>query len=84
MDSIAIGLGWDPEEDDNVDIDASCIMLSKGRSSSPEIVYFGHKTSSDKSVKHSGDNLDGEGEGDDEQINIKVILIYYSFSSCSM
>jgi len=37
-----------------------------------ETVYFGNKKNSNHSIKHSGDNLTGEGEGDDEQITIDL------------
>lgn len=35
-------------------------------------IYFGNKSSKDLSVVHSGDNLTGKGEGDDERINVNV------------
>ena len=35
-------------------------------------VYYGQLQSSDKSVQHQGDNLTGEGDGDDEQIHINL------------
>jgi len=35
-------------------------------------VYFGNKTSSDGAIKHGGDDLTGEGKGDDEIIKINL------------
>ena len=35
-----------------------------------DTVYFGNLRSQDGSIQHTGDNLTGEGEGDDEQIKI--------------
>lgn len=57
----------------NVDCDASVIMLEDDRLVNQEdVVYFGRKTSVDGSIKHSGDNLTGEGAGDDETIFIEL------------
>jgi len=62
---ISIGLGWDSK----VDIDASIICLDKhGRMI--DWVYYSRKISKDKAIIHSGDNLTGEGSGDDETIRI--------------
>ena len=78
LNKIRIGLGWDPLEEnsfsadssDEIDLDASCIMME-----GPNVVdtiYYGKKTSNDGSVKHGGDNLTGEGEGDDERIYVEL------------
>ncbi|MDR3542199.1 MAG: TerD family protein [Desulfosporosinus sp.] len=67
-------LGGKPAE---IDCDASAIMLDEQNklTSKERLVYFGHLQSADKSVKHSGDNLTGGGEGDDEQIHVDLTLI---------
>ncbi|TWT27450.1 TerD family protein [Planomicrobium sp. CPCC 101110] len=58
----------------DVDCDASVIMLDEnGKLNSKEnLIYFGNKKSKDGSVVHSGDNLTGAGEGDDETIQIDL------------
>ncbi|PSL34355.1 stress response protein SCP2 [Planomicrobium soli] len=58
----------------DVDCDASVIMLDEsGKLKSKEnLIYFGNKKSKDDSVVHSGDNLTGAGEGDDETIQIDL------------
>lgn len=58
----------------DIDCDASVIMLDEnGKLKGKEnLIYFGNKQSRDGSVVHSGDNLTGEGEGDDETINIDL------------
>ena len=38
-----------------------------------DVIYFGNLKSKDGSVEHSGDNLTGDGDGDDEQIFIELI-----------
>ena len=57
-----------------IDCDASAILLDAQNklTSKDRLVYFGNLTSGDKSVKHSGDNLTGAGDGDDEQINVEL------------
>lgn len=57
-----------------VDCDASVLMLdANGKLTRKEdLIYFGNLKSSCKSVQHTGDNLTGEGEGDDEQIIVNL------------
>ena len=57
-----------------VDCDASAILLDAQYklTSKDRLVYFGNLQSGDKSVKHTGDNLTGAGDGDDEQINVDL------------
>lgn len=54
----------------NIDCDASVIMLGANDKlgSNKNVIYFGNLKSDDGSVQHSGDNLTGDGDGDDEQI----------------
>ncbi|MBL4953838.1 TerD family protein [Neobacillus sp. OS1-32] len=54
----------------NIDCDASVIMLGANDKlgSNKDVIYFGNLRSNDGSVQHSGDNLTGDGDGDDEQI----------------
>ncbi|MFT8321739.1 MAG: TerD family protein [Bacillus sp. (in: firmicutes)] len=58
----------------NVDCDASVIMLGENDKvlHNSDVIYFGNLKSKDGSVQHSGDNLTGAGDGDDEQINIDL------------
>jgi len=57
-----------------IDCDASAILLNDQNklTSKERLVYFGNLQSADKSVKHTGDNLTGAGEGDDEQIQVDL------------
>jgi tellurium resistance protein TerD len=87
LSNVIVGLGWDPAEpargffgvkkQANVDCDASALLLSEsGKLLKKEnLVFFHNKQSPCNSVVHSGDNLTGEGDGDDEQImvNLKAI-----------
>ncbi|KYG35434.1 TerD family protein [Priestia endophytica] len=57
----------------NVDCDASVLMLQDDKITKKEqLIYFGNLKSSCGSVTHSGDNLTGEGAGDDEQILVSL------------
>src|SRR5689334_11347333 len=58
----------------NVDCDASVIMLGANErlQSNNDVIYFGNLKSQNGSVQHSGDNLTGDGDGDDEQIMVDL------------
>jgi tellurium resistance protein TerZ len=62
--SILLGLGWDVGSQ-QIDLDASCATFDQNRQLL-ETIYFGNKNSKNGAIKHSGDNLTGEGEGDDQ------------------
>lgn len=82
LSSLLIGLGWDPVKKKgffgmktpDIDCDASVIMLNEAGKleSKHDVVYFGNLTSQCGSVRHTGDNLTGDGDGDDEQILIDL------------
>ncbi|MDQ7096886.1 TerD family protein [Desulfosporosinus sp. PR] len=67
-------LGTKPAE---IDCDASALMLDANDklTSKERLVYFGNLHSADQSVRHSGDNLTGGGEGDDEQIHVELAKV---------
>lgn len=71
---ILIGLGWDPVEESrepNMDIDASIICIDENNRHESTI-YYGRLEHRSGAIKHYGDNLTGDGDGDDEQIEIKL------------
>lgn len=69
---VIMGLGWDVSDDDyDIDLDASCVMFDDSKEM-VDAVYFGQLKSDDGSIKHTGDNLTGEGDGDDEQIIVDL------------
>lgn len=72
---VGAGLGWDIQRYDGgnaFDLDASAFILgSNGKCRNQnDFIYYGHLEGD--SVKHLGDNLTGEGDGDDEQITIDL------------
>jgi stress response protein SCP2 len=58
----------------NVDCDASVIMLGENDKlqNNNDVVYFGNLKSKCGSIQHSGDNLTGAGDGDDEQVVVDL------------
>jgi stress response protein SCP2 len=69
---VRMGLDWDPAPGRrNIDLDASVIAFdTSGRKL--EIVWFMHLREFHGAIVHSGDNLTGQGEGDDEQITVDL------------
>ncbi|EOS24474.1 tellurium resistance protein TerD [Lachnospiraceae bacterium 3-1] len=77
---IMVGLGWDVNAFDSgadFDLDAAAFLLgSNGRCpTEKEFIFYGNLEHASGAVKHMGDNLTGEGDGDDEQIKIDLSLI---------
>lgn len=88
LSKILVGLGWDPIQSGggllgglfggggaaNIDCDASVIMLGANDrlQNNKDVIYFANTRSNDGSVQHTGDNLTGDGDGDDEQIIVDL------------
>ena len=74
--AVTVGLGWDVRTTTGTDfdLDASAILTNaEGKvSSDANFVFFNNLKSPDGSVEHTGDNLTGEGEGDDEQVKVNL------------
>ena len=71
---VSMGLGWDAASGRSVDLDAGCLLFD-GQFKHLETVFFMHLSSSNQSVKHSGDNLTGAGAGDDEVIAVDLTAV---------
>ena len=76
LSAITVGLGWDARTTDGqaFDLDASAIVCGEdGRVASDQhFVFFNNLTTPDGAVQHTGDNVTGEGEGDDEQLRVNL------------
>ena len=75
-----IGLGWDTNSSStgvDFDLDASAFILGENKKllSDENFVFYNNLKSPDGAVEHTGDNLTGEGEGDDESIRINLSKI---------
>ena len=75
---VRMGLGWDPVKSGgffgnrtpDIDLDASAVLFAGD--SIVDVCYYGQLKSKDGSVQHQGDNLTGEGEGDDEVVVVDL------------
>jgi tellurium resistance protein TerD len=79
---IFVGLGWDIKSVDtgvDFDLDASVFLLGSNDKliSDKHFVFFNNLTSPDaaKAIEHTGDNLTGAGDGDDEVIKVKLTQV---------
>lgn len=103
LSKVRMGLGWDPVQAPkkggffgsmfgggaaaDIDLDASCLLLD-AQKNLLDVVWFRQLQSRDGSIKHSGDNLTGEGAGDDEVIFVDLTRLpgnvaYLAFTVCS-
>ena len=87
LSNVLVGLGWDAAESEkkgffasllgsgsaDIDCDATAILLKGGKfCDKSDVVYFGNLQHKSGTVRHMGDNLTGDGDGDDEQILIEL------------
>ena len=80
LSSVVMGLGWDVAKkkglfgfgrEQSIDLDASCFLFDDNNNPL-DLVWFRQLANRDGSIQHSGDNLTGEGDGDDEQIAVAL------------
>lgn len=77
LSKITVGLGWDTNKYDggkDFDLDVSVFLTNaEGKvTSDKNFIFFNNKQNENGSVVHAGDNLTGEGEGDDEQVKVDL------------
>jgi tellurium resistance protein TerZ len=85
---VFMGLGWDAKQSSaktglfsflrssapaSIDLDASCLMFAGERL--VDTVSFSQLQSNDGSIRHSGDNLTGDGDNDDEVIHVDLTRV---------
>ena len=80
LSKVRMGLGWDAVKkkgmfggmkNQSIDLDASCLLFDAGGHLLDQ-VWFQQLKSKDGAIKHTGDNLTGQGEGDDESIIVDL------------
>jgi len=76
----SVGLGWDTNSSStgtNFDLDASVFVLGENKKlvSDAHFIFYNNLKSPDGAVEHTGDNLTGAGDGDDEQILVDLSKI---------
>ena len=76
---VVVGLGWDVRTTTGADFDLDASALLAGANgkviSDSHFIFFNNLQSPDGSVEHLGDNLTGEGEGDDEQVRVDLATV---------
>lgn len=81
LSQITLGVGWDVAKSGffgglfggggDIDLDASCLTFD-AQKNVLEAVWFGELANGAGTIRHSGDNLTGEGDGDDESIVVDL------------
>ncbi|GAA2265283.1 chemical-damaging agent resistance protein C [Streptomyces ruber] len=79
LSAVRVGLGWDVRTTTGADhdLDASALLCDASGKvvSDRHFVFYNNLRSPDGSVEHTGDNLTGEGEGDDESIEVDLAAV---------
>ncbi|MFG3256957.1 TerD family protein [Streptomyces sp. NPDC048172] len=77
--AVLVGLGWDVRTTTGADydLDASALLCNASGKvvSDQHFVFYNNLKSPDGSVEHTGDNLTGEGEGDDESVKVDLAAV---------
>ncbi|GAA5089417.1 TerD family protein [Nocardia iowensis] len=76
LNKVAVGLGWDVRTTTGADYDLDASALATGPNlkvlSDQHFIFYNNLRSPEGSIEHTGDNLTGAGEGDDEVINVDL------------
>ena len=78
--NIVVGLGWDTNKYDggfDFDLDSAAFLLGENDkvNSDSDFIFYNNLKHSSGAVQHLGDNLTGEGDGDDEQVKLDLSLV---------
>ncbi|MFC9651529.1 MULTISPECIES: TerD family protein [unclassified Streptomyces] len=77
--AVLVGLGWDARSTTGTDydLDASALLVDDSGKvlSDQHFIFYNNLKSPDGSVEHTGDNLTGEGEGDDESLKVNLTTV---------
>lgn len=80
LSKLIVGLGWDVNKYDgggDFDLDAAAFLCGENGKvpSDSDFIFYSNLKHSSGAVEHTGDNLTGEGEGDDEVIKVDLSLV---------
>ena len=74
--NVLVGLGWDARSTDgqDFDLDASVFMATENGKvpSDRHFIFYNQLVSLCGGVEHTGDNLTGDGDGDDESVIVRL------------
>jgi tellurium resistance protein TerD len=84
-----VGLGWDTNSSSTgsaFDLDASVFVLGENKKllSDNHFIFYNNLKSPNGAIEHTGDNLTGDGDGDDEQVNVDLSKIENEASEISI
>ena len=82
---IVVGLGWDTNKYDggfDFDLDSAAFLLDENGkvNADTDFVFYNNLKHASGAVEHLGDNLTGEGDGDDEQVKVDLSLVPQNIS----
>ena len=82
---IVVGLGWDTNKYDggfDFDLDSAAFLVDENGkvNADTDFVFYNNLKHSSGAVEHLGDNLTGEGDGDDEQVKVDLSLVPQNIS----
>ncbi|MEI3029174.1 MAG: TerD family protein [Ruminococcus sp.] len=85
LSKLIVGLGWDTNKYDggaDFDLDAAAFLLGDNGKvpSDSDFIFYSNLQHSSGAVVHTGDNLTGEGDGDDEVIKVDLSKVPASIS----
>jgi tellurium resistance protein TerD len=76
LSNVTIGLGWDVRSTTGTDFDLDATAIACGADgkvlSDKHFIFFNNLKLADGTIEHTGDNLTGEGDGDDEAIKVNL------------
>ncbi|PPG14401.1 TerD family protein [Rathayibacter rathayi] len=79
LEHVLIGLGWKPRRTsgEKFDLDVSALLVTSAGTvrSNADYIFYNQKNHLSGALSHSGDNRTGEGDGDDETLNLETGLI---------
>lgn len=79
MTKLVLGLGWDARATDGTDFDLDASVFMVGENGQVRVdgdfIFYNNLKSACGSVEHTGDNTTGEGEGDDEAVNVDLTSV---------
>ena len=83
--NIVVGLGWDTNKYDggfDFDLDSAAFLLDENGkvNADTDFIFYNNLKHSSGAVEHLGDNLTGEGNGDDEQVKVDLSLVPQNIS----
>lgn len=79
LSNVTVGLGWDARTTtgDEFDLDASALVCGENSKvlSDQHFIFYNNLNSPEGTVRHTGDVLDGEAEGDDEAVQVDLAAL---------